>query len=823
MKKFTGLLLVIILTITAHLNLQAQTLTVTSGLQLWLNADSVNTADPTQVVSQNGTYYVSKWVDQSGSGNNAIQSGTGRQPAYVPATLNGHAVLRFDGVNDTLTTSLQQIAGNKSIFIVQKRMDTQLRAEISSTSITSGMFFANVGGNESEGRLYTAQDLQLPGLVNEYILKSYIRSGTTATLAVNDGVITGNAPDVANGDYTISDGYSFPYAGVIAEILIYNRAVTDVERQSIENYLSEKYALWDPSLPVRSGLQLWLSADAINSNTAYQIPQVRLSGSNIYTSVWVDRSANGDNATQATTANQPLLLQNYLNGRPVVQFNGVNNYLSTKLAQIAGDKTIFVVHERTSASQIGTEISSSAGYAGHFLGNSGTFETKGRLDVAQDLALPDSLGQYIIKSYVRSGTTETLQVGDSTTTGTAPDVAQGSYLISDKNWPFPGNIAEVLVYNRALSGTEQATVGDYLEAKWSNLPQNIFSIAPDVTPPPMTTGTPAPGVRVQQTTPVAPYIGTSVYHTLYLPTNWQPGHLYPVIVEYSPNGGYTDSYGDTTTGNVQDDTMGYGLSGGTGYIWICMPTVGGSPLSNQTQWWGTVTGTAGSTEDYCLKTIQYVCQNYGGDPSAVILTGYSRGGIACNYIGLYDANIADTWLAFMPHSGYDGQYTTWPYSGADDVSALVRLQRLNGRAQHISQDTAETSPQSYLIGTGVNLSQFAFRTLPYVNHTGAWPERAIQLRRDARYWLNQVVTTRPGTYSIQGHVANAHAVSITGALIQSGATHFTYSDSNGNYVLAGLINSARTLSVTASGYTFTSQSVTISGSNVLNINFQSQQ
>jgi hypothetical protein len=265
--------------------------------------------------------------------------------------------------------------------------------------------------------------------------------------------------------------------------------------------------------------------------------------------------------------------------------------------------------------------------------------------------------------------------------------------------------------------------------------------------------------------------------------------------------------------------MGYGFTGGAGYIWISMPTVGGSPLSNQTLWWGNIA----STEDYCLKTVLNVCQNYGGDPSAVILIGFGRGGIACNYVGMYDSTIADTWLAFISDSAYDGQYTNWGYPYADDSSALARLQRLQGRLQHISVCQYEVSPQSYLQGTGVSMAPFTFRTLPFESYSMAWTERPVQLRRDVRAWLNQVVTNRPATFSISGQVTNMSGVPVQNAYILSGVTHFTYSDANGNYVLPGLTNSSRTVTATLAPYAFPNQSVIVSGSNVQNINFQSTQ
>ncbi len=89
---------------------------------------------------------------------------------------------------------------------------------------------------------------------------------------------------------------------------------------------------------------------------------------------------------------------------------------------------------------------------------------------------------------------------------------------------------------------------------------DIRDISPDLTPPTMCEAEPAPGRRVRQVTPG--YEGTEVYHALYLPPGWQPGRLHPVIVEWTGNGPYRNTYGDVCTGRVEDSKLGYGISGG---------------------------------------------------------------------------------------------------------------------------------------------------------------------------------------------------------------------------------------------------------------------
>lgn len=106
---------------------------------------------------------------------------------------------------------------------------------------------------------------------------------------------------------------------------------------------------------------------------------------------------------------------------------------------------------------------------------------------------------------------------------------------------------------------------------------DINSIKPDLVVPAMTEQAPAAGLRVKQTT--SGYENTKVHHALYLPTDWKKGKKYPVIVEYAGN------RWRTSPGTVQGSKLGYGMSGGKGFIWICMPCLNNNSTAN-VGWWG---------------------------------------------------------------------------------------------------------------------------------------------------------------------------------------------------------------------------------------------
>lgn len=262
---------------------------------------------------------------------------------------------------------------------------------------------------------------------------------------------------------------------------------------------------------------------------------------------------------------------------------------------------------------------------------------------------------------------------------------------------------------------------------------DLSTVPPDLATPPMIEGVPpAAGRRVRQTT--AGYQDTAVHHALYLPLNWQPRRSYPVIVEYAGNGNYRNSFGDVSTGTVEGSNLGYGMSGGRGFVWVSMPYVNRAEKRNQEVWWGDVEATV----DYARRTVEDVCARYaGGDRTRVILAGFSRGAIACNYIGLHDDSIAKLWRAFVAYSHYDG-VRTWPYPGSDRASARVRLQRLQGRPVFVCDEKRTEETRGYLLSTGVK-APFTFAPLPFRNHSDTWVLRDIPLRRQLRRWLNGVL------------------------------------------------------------------------------------
>ena len=275
---------------------------------------------------------------------------------------------------------------------------------------------------------------------------------------------------------------------------------------------------------------------------------------------------------------------------------------------------------------------------------------------------------------------------------------------------------------------------------------DVLSVPADLVVPEMEEAKPAAGKRVRQTLPS--YQNTDVYHALYLPKKWQSkktgvaASKWPVIVEFAGNGPYKNEFGDISTGKVEHSKLGFGISAGEGFIWICMPLLNAAGTKNVTQWWGDAPDyNPRPTVEYCQKTVKWVCEHYGGDLDRVLLTGFSRGAIACNYIGLHDEKIANLWRAMVVYSHYDG-VLKWGFPFSDRAAAVKRLQRLGDCPQFICHENKSdrssglNQTKAFLAKSGIE-GDFTFYPTGFRNHNDAWVLRPSDTRKALRIWLGQ--------------------------------------------------------------------------------------
>jgi hypothetical protein len=239
-----------------------------------------------------------------------------------------------------------------------------------------------------------------------------------------------------------------------------------------------------------------------------------------------------------------------------------------------------------------------------------------------------------------------------------------------------------------------------------------------------------------------------VFHTLYLPPDWQPDEVLPIIFEYTGN--YFPKSG--STGQPEDAALGFGLSGGK-YIWVSLPYINEKGDGNAPTWWGDEKATV----EYAKRNVPRIIRQFSADPKAVFLCGFSRGAIGVNYIGLHDDEIASLWTAFISHDHFDGVKEWKAPWGAPlqhyQLEAGKRLARVADRPYWVSQNGSVQETEHFVRTVIPNPSQFSFSSInteeilgSFPNaiakapHTDRWLLKPSNYRSDVWAWMNRVAS-----------------------------------------------------------------------------------
>ncbi|MFZ2654350.1 MAG: LamG-like jellyroll fold domain-containing protein [Victivallales bacterium] len=221
------------------------------GLQVWLKSDNVSKDDNNRVTA---------WPDSSGKGNNFSQDSNRRQPIHIEDRINGFPSIRFMG-NDFLdSSSISALNTSKiSAFIVFKMKVPPLRQDVFSASYRSGagkssdelwgLFgeFPYFGAftHKSDGRMMSV--MKKTG--RNWSVCSMVWNSSTSFNAWIDGA-AGKSLSGANANPSVSiktrigaitDNPRHCSKVEIAEIILFNKALPDADRISVEAYLQDKY------------------------------------------------------------------------------------------------------------------------------------------------------------------------------------------------------------------------------------------------------------------------------------------------------------------------------------------------------------------------------------------------------------------------------------------------------------------------------------------------------------------------------------------------------------------------------------------------------
>ena len=226
---------------------------VTTGLQLWFEADTLTSSDGQSVAT---------WPDKSGFARDLTAQPGSAAPMMRRAVVNGRAALEFNGTSSLLKTytSTFSLAQPTTFFIVYRSLDanTSTHAFVFDSRNSS---VRQVFGRPATGqiRMYANLDMDFGG--ETYPFSSFhVFSGTfngNNSSLYDNGVLLGNGKTGTSalsgftvGGLSTSGNFGYDYSHVqIAEILYYSGALSSTDRVAVTDWLNQKYTSATPPVP----------------------------------------------------------------------------------------------------------------------------------------------------------------------------------------------------------------------------------------------------------------------------------------------------------------------------------------------------------------------------------------------------------------------------------------------------------------------------------------------------------------------------------------------------------------------------------------------
>jgi hypothetical protein len=222
-----------------------------------------------------------------------------------------------------------------------------------------------------------------------------------------------------------------------------------------------------PGTVSRNGLVLWMDASAITGVT---------NGTGIVD--WTDLSYTGHTMSQvnANTSFRPIYTTGASpTGLPALRFNGTSQFLAVNFPfSITNGYTMFIAH-KTGTPPSGSYLfqngsGSGFGFMCTNTGRSRELIIRSVIDII-DGAMADNTAEIWQADRGSTGNNSfRIDNGTPTTNGSTPAQATAQmtlccYELQTSGY-WPGDVYEVIAYNRQLSGTEITNIHDYLRNKW---------------------------------------------------------------------------------------------------------------------------------------------------------------------------------------------------------------------------------------------------------------------------------------------------------------------------------------------------------------------
>lgn len=219
-----------------------------AGLQLWLDASDASTLyDATSggsLVAADGS--VARWEDKSGNARHATQGTSGKRPTRKTSVQNGRDALRLS--SSAFLTSMSLSANDWTFFFAVKPSTATSGSRFYFDASVGRLIAAQVQGNTTEPGWYDGTWKSGDAVTTSAQVLTWRLAAAGATLYRNGtSIVSGSYTQKAiGGDVCLfaENNTDYDHAnGDVFEVLMYQGALSLADREAVENYLLEKWAI----------------------------------------------------------------------------------------------------------------------------------------------------------------------------------------------------------------------------------------------------------------------------------------------------------------------------------------------------------------------------------------------------------------------------------------------------------------------------------------------------------------------------------------------------------------------------------------------------
>ena len=398
-------------------------------------------------------------------------------PCLSPVTSTGNPGLDFSGAEKQLFKSgINQgdLTQAWEVFFVARQQAT-LGASARPLDLSNGVTGLQVTATTTPVYIFDAgtADLQLPtAAANEPLIFDILGNSANsfAEYTTDDGTlrVDGDIGSEALTQIFVGARAGIPtqnWESTINEVIVFPRELSFTERNQVKRYLGSKYGIAQDPIGAL-GPAVWLDAGE----------GITLNGSGV--SAWEDQSGWGNDATQATPANQPLFSASVaeLNGQPAVTNIDDADVLDTgsySQGNLPAECEHFIVSTKPSGAIAANAFVTSGGLPSGrgdlFFVPAGNLAFYGGSQLSSATTTYDGSGYIANVATGASGCLTLIDDSGETTVNGSTGTQQMSKLRTG-NLSGSGSIlastAEIIIFPRKLSFTERDQVMTYLSGKY---------------------------------------------------------------------------------------------------------------------------------------------------------------------------------------------------------------------------------------------------------------------------------------------------------------------------------------------------------------------